>query len=385
MNMTTNLLLPLRDKINRLDQKLIEILAERRQVSTEVIQTKIAANIPLRDLARERSLIKALIEQGKQYNLDDILIKRLYQIIIEDSVLLQQKLLQEKLNQGAISSANIAFLGPKGSYSHSAARRYASTHFDQLTESSCSTFKDVFEKIESKVVDYGILPIENSSSGSINEVYDLLQKTNLHIIGELSLPIDHCVLAIPSAKLEQIDTIYSHPQPFQQCSNFLENYPHWKIVYCDSTSSAMETVAKLNQPNIAAMGNKDGGELYGLQVLEHNFANQKENITRFIVLARDPIEVSEQIPAKTTILMKTGQQAGALVDALSVLRNHNIVMTKLESRPIHGTPWEEMFYIDLQGNVHDYEMQVALKELAAITLYTKVLGCYPSDSITAIM
>ena len=339
MNMTTNPLLPLREKINRLDQKLIEILAERRQVSTEVIQTKIAANIPLRDLARERSLIKALIEQGKQYNLDDILIKRLYQIIIEDSVLLQQKLLQEKLNQGAISSANIAFLGPKGSYSHSAARRYASTHFDQLTESSCSTFKDVFEKIESKVVDYGILPIENSSSGSINEVYDLLQKTNLHIIGELSLPIDHCVLAIPSAKLEQIDTIYSHPQPFQQCSNFLENYPHWKIVYCDSTSSAMETVAKLNQPNIAAMGNKDGGELYGLQVLEHNFANQKENITRFIVLARDPIEVSEQIPAKTTILMKTGQQAGALVDALSVLRNHNIVMTKLESRPIHGTPW----------------------------------------------
>ena len=383
--MTANPLLPLREKINQLDQKLIEILAERRQVSTEVIHAKIAANIPLRDLARERSLIKALIEQGKQYNLDDLLIKRLYQIIIEDSVLLQQKLLQEKLNQGAISSANIAFLGPKGSYSHSATRRYANTHFDQLTESSCSTFKDVFEKVESKVVDYGILPIENSSSGSINEVYDLLQKTNLHIIGELSLPIDHCVLAIPSAKLEQIDTIYSHPQPFQQCSNFLENYPHWKIVYCDSTSSAMETVAKLNQPNIAAMGNKDGGELYGLQVLEHNFANQKENITRFIVLARDPIEVSEQIPAKTTILMKTGQQAGALVDALSVLRNHNIVMTKLESRPIHGTPWEEMFYIDLQGNVHDYEMQVALKELAAITLYTKVLGCYPSDSITAIM
>ena len=385
MNMTANPLLPLREKINQLDQKLIEILAERRQVSTEVIHAKIAANIPLRDLAREHSLIKALIEQGKQYNLDDLLIKRLYQIIIEDSVLLQQKLLQEKLNQGTISSANIAFLGPKGSYSHSATRRYASTHFDQLTESSCSTFKDVFEKVESKVVDYGILPIENSSSGSINEVYDLLQKTNLHIIGELSLPIDHCVLAIPSAKLEQIDTIYSHPQPFQQCSNFLENYPHWKIVYCDSTSSAMETVAKLNQPNIAAMGNKDGGELYGLQVLEHNFANQKENITRFIVLAREPIEVSEQIPAKTTILMKTGQQAGALVDALSVLRNHNIVMTKLESRPIHGTPWEEMFYIDLQGNVHDYEMQVALKELAAITLYTKVLGCYPSDSITAIM
>ncbi|MCX8574115.1 MULTISPECIES: bifunctional chorismate mutase/prephenate dehydratase [unclassified Gilliamella] len=383
--MTVNPLLPLRDKINEIDAKLLELVAKRRQISTQVIQTKIEANIPVRDLERERSLINSLIHQGKDYHLDDILIKRLYQVIIEDSVLLQQKILQEKLNHNTIATAKVAFLGPKGSYSHSAARRYASAHFEEMTESSCSTFKDVFEQVEKGVVDFGILPIENSSSGSINEVYDLLQKTNLHIIGELSLPIDHCVLAIANAKLEQIDTIYSHPQPFQQCSNFLEKSPHWKIVYCDSTSSAMEMVASLNKPNVAAMGNKDGGELYGLQVLEHDFANQKENITRFIVLARQPVDVSNQIPAKTTILMKTGQQAGALVDALLVLRNHNIVMTKLESRPIHGTPWEEMFYIDLQGNLNSHEMQTALKELSAITLYTKVLGCYPSDSISSLM
>ncbi|MFQ0998049.1 bifunctional chorismate mutase/prephenate dehydratase [Gilliamella sp. BG6] len=383
--MATNPLLSLRNKINKLDKTLLELIAHRRQLSTQVIHTKIEANIPVRDIDRERSLIRALINEGKDYHLDDIFIKRLYQLIIEDSVLLQQKILQEKLNLSTITTAKVAFLGPKGSYSHSAARRYASTHLDEMIELSCSTFKEIFEQVENNAVDYGILPIENSSSGSINEVYDLLQKTNLHIIGELSLPIDHCVLAIQNSQLEQIDTIYSHPQPFQQCSNFLENYPHWKIIYCDSTSSAMETVAKLNQPNVAAMGNKDGGELYGLQVLEHNFANQKENITRFIVLARQPIEVSDQIPAKTTILMKTGQQAGALVDALSVLRNHNIVMTKLESRPIHGTPWEEMFYIDLQGNIHSYEMQTALKELASMTLYTKVLGCYPSDSIVAAM
>lgn len=383
--MTVNPLLPLRDKINEIDAKLLELVAKRRQISTQVIQTKIEANIPVRDLERERSLINSLIHQGKDYHLDDILIKRLYQVIIEDSVLLQQKILQEKLNHNTIATAKVAFLGPKGSYSHSAARRYASAHFEEMTESSCSTFKDVFEQVEKGMVDFGILPIENSSSGSINEVYDLLQKTNLHIIGELSLPIDHCVLAIADAKLEQIDTIYSHPQPFQQCSNFLEKSPHWKIVYCDSTSSAMEMVASLNKPNVAAMGNKDGGELYGLQVLEHDFANQKENITRFIVLARQPVDVSNQIPAKTTILMKTGQQAGALVDALLVLRNHNIVMTKLESRPIHGTPWEEMFYIDLQGNLNSHEMQTALKELSAITLYTKVLGCYPSDSISSLM
>ena len=144
----------------------------------------------------------------------------------------------------------------------------------------------------------------------------------------------------------------------------------------------MQTVADLNQDNVAAIGNKDGGELYGLQVLEHNFANQKENITRFIILSREAIEVSQQISAKTTILMKTGQQAGALVDALLVLRNHNIVITKLESRPIHGNPWEEMFYVDLQGNIESVVMQQALKELSSITLFTKVLGCYPSDNVT---
>ncbi|MWP48596.1 MULTISPECIES: bifunctional chorismate mutase/prephenate dehydratase [unclassified Gilliamella] len=383
--MTTNPLLPLRNQINELDKTLLELIAQRRNLSTQVVHTKIEANMPVRDIERERSLVKSLVNQGKNYHLDDMFIKRLYQLIIEDSVLLQQKILQEKLNHNTITTAKIAFLGPKGSYSHSAARRYARTHLDEMVELSCSTFKGIFEQVENGSVNYGILPIENSSSGSINEVYDLLQKTNLHIIGELSLPIDHCVLAIQNSQLEQIDTIYSHPQPFQQCSNFLENYPNWKIVYCDSTSSAIETVAKLNKPNIAAMGNKDGGELYGLQVLEHNFANQKENITRFIVLARHPIEVSDQIPAKTTILMKTGQQAGALVDALLVLRNHNIVMTKLESRPIHGTPWEEMFYIDLQGNIHSYEMQTALKELTSMTLYTKVLGCYPTDSVVSVI
>ena len=383
--MTVNPLLPLRDKITELDKSLLAILAKRRELATEVIHTKIAANIPVRDVERERSLIKTLINQGQEYHLDELFIKRLYQIIIEDSVLLQQKILQEKLNQDTIISAKVAFLGPKGSYSHSAARRYASNHFEQIIESGCATFKDIFEQVEKGLVNYGVLPIENSSSGSINEVYDLLQKTNLHIIGELSLPIDHCILAIPNTQLDQINTVYSHPQPFQQCSHFLENFPHWKIVYCDSTSSAMEKVAKLNSPNVAAMGNKDGGELYGLQVLEHNFANQKENITRFIILARKPIDVSDQIPAKTTILMKTGQQAGALVDALLVLREHNIVMTKLESRPIHGNPWEEMFYIDLQGNINSYEMQTALKQLSTITLFSKVLGCYPSDSITAVI
>ncbi|WP_392566679.1 bifunctional chorismate mutase/prephenate dehydratase [Utexia brackfieldae] len=379
--MTTMQLKKLTDSMDELDKSLLKLLAERNHLAIDIIQTKIAANLPVRDTEHEHQLLNMLLCEGKKYHLDELYITRLYQIIIEDGVLTQQKMLQKHLNANTQKTAKFAFLGPRGSYSHLATRRYADMHFDQLIECGCRSFAEIFQQAEDGLVDYSIVPVENSSSGSINEVYDLLQKTNLHIIGELALPIDHCILAAGDTDLSHIDTVYSHPQPFQQCTQFLAKYTHWKIIYCDSTSSAMEMVANINQPNVAAMGNKAGGELYGLKVLAHNFADQKENITRFIVLARKPIDVSRQIPAKTTILMKTGQQSGALVDALLILRKHNIAMTKLESRPIHGNPWEEMFYVDLQGNLSSVDMQAALKELSAITLFLKVLGCYPSVSL----
>lgn len=238
--------------------------------------------------------------------------------------------------------------------------------------------------VETGQADYAILPIENTSSGSINEVYDLLQHTSLSIVGELTNPINHCVLIAGDSDLSQIETVYSHPQPFQQCSQFLNRFPHWKIEYTESTAAAMEKVAKLNSPKVAALGSEAGGALYGLQVLEHNLANQQQNITRFIVLARKAIDVSEQVPAKTTLIMATGQQSGALVEALLVLRDNGIIMTKLESRPINGNPWEEMFYIDVQANLRADAMQKALRDLAPITRSLKVLGCYPSDTVVPV-
>lgn len=172
----------------------------------------------------------------------------------------------------------------------------------------------------------------------------MLQLTSLSVVGEITLPIDHCVLVTGSTDLQQIETVYSHPQPFQQCSQFIHRFPHWKIEYTESTAAAMEKVAALNSPKAAALGSEAGGELYGLQVLERHLANQKQNITRFIILARKPVEVTLQVPAKTTLIMATGQQAGALVEALLVLRNHNLVMSKLESRPINGNPRRDVLY-----------------------------------------
>ncbi|BDH44852.1 bifunctional chorismate mutase/prephenate dehydratase [Salmonella enterica subsp. enterica serovar Choleraesuis] len=382
--MSDNPLLALRDKISALDEQLLALLAERRKLAIEVGKTKLATHRPVRDIDRERDLLEHLRTRGKALHLDGHYITRLFQLIIEDSVLTQQALLQQHLNNSNPNSARIAFLGPKGSYSHLAARQYAARHFENFIESGCPTFRDIFQQVETGQADYAVVPIENTSSGSINEVYDLLQHTGLSLVGELTLPIEHCVLVSGNASLASIKTVYSHPQPFQQCSEFLSHYPHWKMEYCESTSAAMAKVAELNSPDVAALGNESGGALYGLQVLERELANQSQNITRFMVLARKAIQVSGQVPAKTTLLMATGQQAGSLVEALLILRNHNLIMTKLESRPIRGNPWEEMFYLDIQANVTDEALQTALKELVEITRSMKVLGCYPSENVVPV-
>ncbi|MBS9436646.1 bifunctional chorismate mutase/prephenate dehydratase [Photorhabdus noenieputensis] len=379
--MDQNNLLKIREKVSELDLKLLILLAERRQLAFDIAQTKLQDNRPIRDKDRERELLDVLVKTGKNYGLDGFYITRLFQTIIEDSVLTQQALLQQHLNQTPQDSARIAFLGPRGSYSHIAARQYAARHFNQLIECSCHKFQDIFSLVETGQADYGMLPIENTSSGSINDVYDLLQHTNLSIVGEITIPIDHCLLIATDTTLSEIKTVYSHPQPFQQCSQYINQFPHWKITYCESTAAAMQKVAEQNSPEIAALGSEAGGALYQLQVLAQNLANQSHNITRFIIVARQPIEVAEQVPAKTTFIMATGQQAGALVDALMVLKKYNIIMSKLESRPINGNPWEEMFYIDVQANIRSINMQHVLKALAKITHSLKVLGCYPTESV----
>ncbi|AOV96026.1 chorismate mutase [Edwardsiella hoshinae] len=380
---TSNPLLILREQISAVDSQLLTLLGERRRLAEQVAQTKQALHHPVRDLTRERELLQRLIEQGKPLQLDAHFITRLFQLIIEESVLTQQALLQQA-NQAAEASARIAFLGPKGSYSHLAARRYAARHFEHLLECGCQRFADIVALVERGQADYAVLPLENTSSGSINEVYDLLQHTSLSIVGELTLTIDHCLLVNGESDLKQLTTIYSHPQPFQQCSQFLSRYPQWKIEYCESTAAAMEQVAALHSPQVAALGSAAGGQLYGLQALAHDLANQTQNMTRFIVLARKAIEVNSQTAAKTTLIMATGQQPGALVDALLAFREQHIVISKLESRPINGNPWEEMFYLDVQANLNDPAMQRALLALRRLTRSQKVLGCYPSENVVPV-
>jgi chorismate mutase/prephenate dehydratase len=381
--MTTSLdLTQIRQQITALDQQLLELLAKRRELTLNVAKSKAHQIRPVRDQQREQELLIHLILQGKKLGLDAHYVTSIFQTIIEDSVLNQQAYLQSLANPNLqLPTVSVAFLGDKGSYSYLASHRYFSRRAENIIESGCQSFAEIMQLVESGHVDYGVLPIENTSSGSINDVYDLLQHTNLSIVGEITQPIEHCLLTAVNTSLDKIKTIYAHGQPFIQCSNFLTKQKNIRIEYCDSTADAMAKVYQLQDETVAVIGSEEGGKLYHLQVLEKSIANQNENHSRFIVVARKPVDVAEQIPAKTTLILATGQKPGALVECLLVLKKYNINMCKLESRPIQGRPWEEMFYLDVEANLKSLSMQQALTELTAQTNFIKVLGCYPIEQV----
>lgn len=372
----------IRTHISSLDKELLTLLAKRKGLSLEVARSKLKNPRPIRDQEREQALLVELINLGRPLGLDAHYVTQIYHTIIEDSVRSQQALLQDLLNpQDEVPAISVAFLGLRGSYSNMAARKYLSRFQANLVEHNCDSFQQIFDTVESGQAQYGILPIENTSSGAINDVFDLMQHTSLSIVGELTQPIEHCLLVAVDTDVSKLKTLYTHPQVYQQCSQYLKTLPEVTVEFCAASSNAMELVAKAQRDDIGAMGSADGGELHGLKPLVTGLANQKQNMTRFIVVARKPVEVAEQIPAKTSFIMSTGQQSGALVETLLVLRNHDIPMTKLESRPIIGNPWEEMFYVDVAANVNSTQMQAALAELKDIVRFIKILGCYPSAEV----
>nr|WP_136252074.1 prephenate dehydratase [Ningiella ruwaisensis] len=381
--MTNQDLEALRKAITETDYALLKIIAERQKLTMEVARTKVKHHIPVRDHAREEQLLVRLIKQGAEVGLDAHFVTKLFHVIIEDSVLNQQSMLAQWANPDAQLPLNrVAFLGEKGSYSYLATQKYFSRRSGELMEIGCSSFAEIIQKVESNEADYAVLPIENTSSGSINEVYDQLQHTRLSIIGELTHPINHALLVHQDVEPGKIKTLYAHPQVFAQCSHFLAELGNVEVKPCDSTSAAMLKVNELKRDDVAAIGSSAGGKLYHLRAIKSNLANQKENHSRFIVVASNSIKVPLQVPAKTTVVMSTVQTPGALVDCLMVLKENNINMTKLESRPINGNPWEEMFYVDMQGNIEDGPMQTAIDKLRGMTRYFKVLGCYPVEEVS---
>lgn len=379
--MSADVLVSLRHEISEIDSEILILLAKRRRLSHLVVQEKVSRKKPIRDIEREEALLVKLIGYGQSLGLDSSYVTRVFQTIIEDSVLVQQAILQNQLNDEPQGQHIAAFLGGSGAYSQLATQRFFAKKPGKLIEMGLPSFNDIVKAVESGQADYGVLPIENTSSGSINEVYDLLQHTRLHIVGEINQPVEHCLVGKTDIALEQISHVYGHPQAHAQCSYALAQLGNIKAVYCSSTADALSQVQASSEPGHVAIASEQSARLFELLVLKSQIANQTKNYSRFIVVSRRAVKVAPLVPAKLSLTMITKQHPGALVDALLVLKQQRLNLLKLESRPIPGTPWEEMFYVDLAANIQDKATVQALDQLQAHTETVRILGCYPSEIV----
>jgi arogenate/prephenate dehydratase len=264
----------------------------------------------------------------------------------------------------------IAYQGELGAFSEAAAR----TVNPDAELVACRAFEDVFGAVEEGTVAYGVLPIENSIGGSIHRNYDLLLEHQLPIVGEVELPVVHCLLALPGTTMAGLRRVYSHPQGLAQCERFLRTLAGVEIVATYDTAGSAKLVADERLTDAAAIASARAGEVFGLTPLATSIQDYDDNLTRFLVVGRSPLP--NTVPDKTTIVFSLPNEPGSLFKALSVFALRGIDLTKLESRPIPGRPWEYLFYADLAAAADEVVCARALAHLAEFAPTLRTLGSY---------
>lgn len=264
-----------------------------------------------------------------------------------------------------------AFLGEMGTFSHKACTQYFG---DQVTAVPAPSFKTIFEGIKNGEVDFGIVPVENSLTGSIHENYDLLLEYNLKIVGEITLRIIHHLIGKPGVEIENIKRVLSVSMAFQQCRQFLERHDGWELVMVKDTAGAVKAVSEAQSMTDAAIASKEAAAIHGMEVIAEGIEANPRNYTRFVIISAGQLQKGPR--SKSSIIFSTGNQPGALFEVLKIYADHGVNLVKLESRPIHGKPWEYMFYVDLEADAESKEFAPILDLLKAKTDYLKVLGSY---------
>lgn len=272
-------------------------------------------------------------------------------------------------------SLNVAFYGLPGAFCEQALFDYFP---NDITPMSNEKFEDVFLSLEQDKVSYGIVPIENSSTGPVAEIYDLLNRSDYYIVGEVFVKVEHHLLGIESASLESIEKVYSHPQAIRQSKLFLDEH-HLEAYPYYSTAQSAAYVCELNSPHVASISSQKAAELYGLKILAPHINYNHTNTTRFVVLGKT-MKVNSSCN-KISVVLSTEHKAGALFKALKYFADSNINLLKIESRPVVHTPWEYYFYIDFEGNLENEVIKKAMDEMKKNCAYFKLLGNYKGASI----
>jgi prephenate dehydratase len=264
----------------------------------------------------------------------------------------------------------VAFQGERGAFSEDA----VITFFGDVELLPRRYIADVFEAVHENAVDFGVVPVENSQAGIINDTYDLLLSYPLNISGEIQLRISHCLMALPGETLDGIKIIYSHPQALAQCEEFLRKLKA-EIVPTYDTAGSAKRIKEASLTGSAAVASKRAAQIYGLEILADGIETNPNNYTRFFIISRKKAEPSSK--SKTSLVFGTKNLPGALYNCLGVFATRNLNLTKLESRPSRDKPWEYIFYVDFEGHVDDLVCQEAMAELEKLTNFIKVLGSYP--------
>ncbi len=376
--MGKDLLNEIRKTIDRLDTSIVKALGERQRIVRQVLSDKLERSDEIRDPDREEELLKKIRQLGAEEGIDPYFLEQLFREIIQHSVRYQTNVLVDHQNDSAeAESIKVAYQGTDGAFSHQAAIRHFGERYDHVECVGYTRFIQAAEAVENGDVDVAILPIENTTAGSINDTYDILAEKELYIIGEEVLRIIHCLMAPEQVSISNIRRVLSHPQAIAQCSHFLAGLSRCHVESYFDTAMAARKVAEDGDLSQAAIGSAYAAEIYGLEVLKRDLANQSENFTRFVVVSPEPVVCDPQLNCKTSVIFATVDEKGALLKCLNILGDHGVNMTKLESRPRLGHPWQSLFYLDIEGNKNTPQIADALKQLKKQAQYLKILGSFP--------
>ena len=371
----------IRNQIDGIDRELVDLFCRRMALSAQVADYKKENNLPVYVPARERAILQQVAQQaGEDFEKDA---RILYSMIFELSRGYQNRRNSlvsplfsritdaiEKTPSLFPQNPMVACQGVEGAYSQIACEKIFQSPFILYFKN----FDGVFNAIDHGLCRYGVLPIENSTAGSVNKVYDLMIRHNFSIVRTFRMKIDHNLLANPGTTLAGIKEIYSHEQAIGQCAEFLKNLPGVTVIPVANTAVAAQMVAQSGRTDVAAISSRSCAELYGLAVLSHSIQDKGNNHTRFICISKD-LEVYPGSD-RTSIMMVLSHKPGALYKVLSRLYTLGINVTKLESRPLPDREFEFMFYFDLETSIYSQEFAQLMCELESLCEEFKYLGSY---------
>lgn len=361
----------IRDEIDKIDKQLVELFERRMEIVKDVAQYKIENNMQVLDKEREKQVIKKNIGFLKNKKIE-VYAAEYFDNLMSVSRKMQKDIIDEYKHN---KMANVSYQGVPGSFSEQALTEYFK-EYKKVNAYNVSEFRDVFEALKNDKIDCGVLPIENSSTGGISQVYDLLREYEFSIVGERCIKVNHNLLGIKGTKIEDIKEVYSHTQAFQQSSEFLKNHSSWKLIPYQNTAVSAKYIKDEGDKQKAAIASRKAMELYDLELIQENINFNHNNFTRFIIIGKQ-LNKSDECN-KVSVVFSLPHKAGLLYDALRIFSDNNVNMMKIESRPMLDKSWEYFFYIDFEGNLNDENVKTAVETLKEFSYYFKLLGNYKS-------